>query len=101
MGDTSFLFSLSLENLTEALGAYGVTFTNVAGSVSVLEIRVVGPGMENVKDMLHKKCLEDASVMHIYPGYYSLYTRTIKNFLFESYPTIAILSHSSSQYQGN
>ena len=78
VGDTSFLFSLSVENLTEAggtLGAYGVNFTNVAGSVSVPEIRVVGPGME-----ILIIALEDPSLVHIYPKC-PLYPTTFKKFL--------------------
>ena len=47
MGDKSFLFSLAVDDLTKeggALGAYGVTFTNVKGSVKVPEITVIGKG---------------------------------------------------------
>ena len=42
------VFSLSVDDLTEeggAVGAYGVTFTNVAGSVSVPTIMVTGRGV--------------------------------------------------------
>ena len=42
------VFSLSVDDLTEegeAVGAYGVTFTNVAGSVSVPTIMVTGTGV--------------------------------------------------------
>ena len=47
LGDKFAIFSLSVDDLTEgggALGAYGVTFTNTAGSVSVPETRVTGRG---------------------------------------------------------
>ena len=48
LGDKFAIFTLTLDDITDdgtVVNSYGVTFSNVAGSVSVPETRVTGRGI--------------------------------------------------------